>query len=154
MYDPTLGRFLSRDPLGYTGGEANLYEAFGDSPAAKRDPRGESAALTLALQTLLLIGPPHPTQVPRDDTFDHDTVSVFESNIGGSGSSSNVPQAPKLPAPSFAYIEKCFWEKHPSKPGIKDFVTRWILIPRALHERDLELHRQATAILNEMKSII
>ena len=50
-YDPDLGRFLSRDPLGYAAG-ANLYLYAGGNPAVHTDPDGEFvfalAALALA----------------------------------------------------------------------------------------------------------
>jgi hypothetical protein len=39
MYNPTLGRFLSRDPKGYDAG-MSLYQAFGGNPAVKLDPMG------------------------------------------------------------------------------------------------------------------
>ena len=38
-YDPTLGRFLSRDPIGYGGG-ANLYGYCDDDPVNAADPSG------------------------------------------------------------------------------------------------------------------
>jgi len=40
MYNPVLGRFLERDPIGYAGNSVNLYQYCGDSPCAKRDPLG------------------------------------------------------------------------------------------------------------------
>ncbi|MCA9200741.1 MAG: RHS repeat-associated core domain-containing protein [Planctomycetales bacterium] len=36
-----LGRFVSRDPIGYSGGE-NLFEFVGGSPARRLDPMGEA----------------------------------------------------------------------------------------------------------------
>jgi RHS repeat-associated protein len=39
-YSAQLGRFVSRDPIGYTGGGANLYEYVGGSPAGSVDPLG------------------------------------------------------------------------------------------------------------------
>lgn len=38
-YDPSLGRFLSQDPIGFAGG-LNLYEYAANSPAQMVDPRG------------------------------------------------------------------------------------------------------------------
>ncbi len=38
-YSPTLGRWLTRDPIGYAGG-INLYEYVGSSPAGNVDPAG------------------------------------------------------------------------------------------------------------------
>ena len=42
-YDPTSGRFLSRDPIQYAGG-ANLYEYANDNPLKYCDPSGLDAA--------------------------------------------------------------------------------------------------------------
>ena len=38
-YSPALGRFLSRDPIGYRSG-MNLYGYVGDRPMARTDPLG------------------------------------------------------------------------------------------------------------------
>ncbi len=38
-YNPTLGRWIQRDPIGYAGG-VNLYEYVGGQPAVAMDPRG------------------------------------------------------------------------------------------------------------------
>ena len=38
-YDPEMGRWLQRDPIGYADG-ANLYEAFGGNAARSSDPMG------------------------------------------------------------------------------------------------------------------
>ena len=40
MYDAELGRFVSRDPIGYYGGSGNLYRYVANSPLAWRDPMG------------------------------------------------------------------------------------------------------------------
>ena len=40
MYDPSVGRFLSEDPIGFAGGDANLYRYVGNSPTNFTDPSG------------------------------------------------------------------------------------------------------------------
>ncbi len=40
MYDPTIGRFLSEDPIGFDGGDPNLYRYVGNSPPNGTDPTG------------------------------------------------------------------------------------------------------------------
>ena len=42
-YNPTLQRFISEDPLGFGGGDANLYAYVGNDPTTFRDPTGELA---------------------------------------------------------------------------------------------------------------
>jgi RHS repeat-associated protein len=39
-YDPDLGRFLNRDPLGLAGGDLNLYRYAANNPLTKVDPFG------------------------------------------------------------------------------------------------------------------
>ncbi len=40
-YDPDLGRFLSPDPLGFAGGDVNLYAYAGNNPLVASDPSGK-----------------------------------------------------------------------------------------------------------------
>jgi len=44
-YDPTLQRFLSEDPVGFAGGDHNLYRYVGNNPANFTDPSGNWAFL-------------------------------------------------------------------------------------------------------------
>ncbi|REK22183.1 MAG: hypothetical protein DWQ42_17660 [Planctomycetota bacterium] len=39
-YDPSLGRFVQRDPIGYAAGDSNLYRYVGNSPINAVDPSG------------------------------------------------------------------------------------------------------------------
>jgi RHS repeat-associated protein len=39
-YDPSIGRFISRDPIRYRGGDANLYRYCGNNPVNGIDPDG------------------------------------------------------------------------------------------------------------------
>ncbi len=39
-YDPELGRFISRDPIGLAGGDVNLYRYAGNNPVNLIDPSG------------------------------------------------------------------------------------------------------------------
>ncbi len=40
-YHGQMGRFVSRDPIGYEGGDANLYGYVGSGPANRTDPSGQ-----------------------------------------------------------------------------------------------------------------
>jgi RHS repeat-associated protein len=42
-YDPTMGRFISEDPLGFGAGDTNLYRYVGNSSTMATDPTGEFA---------------------------------------------------------------------------------------------------------------
>ena len=40
FYDPSLGRFLNRDPIGFAGGDLNLFRYAGGNPTTYVDPTG------------------------------------------------------------------------------------------------------------------
>ncbi|MEJ7622663.1 MAG: RHS repeat-associated core domain-containing protein [Pyrinomonadaceae bacterium] len=40
FYDPVLGRFISEDPIGFGGGDVNLYGYVQNSPVRRNDPLG------------------------------------------------------------------------------------------------------------------
>ena len=42
-YDPAVGKWLSEDPIGFAGGQANLEEYVGNDPLNFTDPSGEQA---------------------------------------------------------------------------------------------------------------
>ena len=42
-YDPELGRFISEDPIGFAGGDINLYGYVGNNPLSFIDPYGNYA---------------------------------------------------------------------------------------------------------------
>jgi RHS repeat-associated protein len=46
-YSPTLGRFISEDPLGFGGGNFNLYAYANDAPVAYTDPTGLSTTIII-----------------------------------------------------------------------------------------------------------
>jgi len=39
-YDPMVGRWVSKDPILFRGGQSNLYVYVGNDPVNRRDPRG------------------------------------------------------------------------------------------------------------------
>jgi RHS repeat-associated protein len=39
-YDPSVGQFISQDPIGFSAGDANLYRYVGNSPTNFTDPSG------------------------------------------------------------------------------------------------------------------
>jgi len=53
-YNATLGRFISEDPIGFLGGQANLYAYVGDDPIDFIDPLGLKRYDPKACQTKVL----------------------------------------------------------------------------------------------------
>jgi hypothetical protein len=45
MYDPSVGRWLEKDPVGFAAGDANLYRYAGNDPVNRADPSGEAPVL-------------------------------------------------------------------------------------------------------------
>ena len=54
FYDPATGRFLSRDPIGFEAGDANLYRYVGNGPTDGVDPSGKIVWVPI----LKYFGPP------------------------------------------------------------------------------------------------
>ncbi len=46
-YNPSIGRFISQDPLGQAGSGTNLYQYANDNPVNLTDPTGQSADPTI-----------------------------------------------------------------------------------------------------------
>jgi len=53
-YDPTVGRFVTKDPIGFGGGDYNLYGYVGNNPINFSDPDGLFAQV---IPPLLIYGP-------------------------------------------------------------------------------------------------
>ena len=78
-YDPGVGRWTSKDPIGFQGRSSNLYEYVGDRPLDRVDPSGkflvifdeeETCAVLAALGLECPWGPPDP--VPADACLEDD----------------------------------------------------------------------------------
>jgi RHS repeat-associated protein len=70
-YDsPELGRFISRDPIEYGGGDINLYAYVHDNPSNSADPVGMQEIMPPALEPFLYprIIPPTPRPLPPSFT--------------------------------------------------------------------------------------
>jgi len=52
-YQPRVQRFLSEDPIGFAGGDVNLYGYVGQNPFLRTDPSGQFVLLPIALGCVL-----------------------------------------------------------------------------------------------------
>jgi RHS repeat-associated protein len=66
IYSPTLGRWLSNDPLGFDAGDVNTYRALNNNPILQIDPTGEIPPLLILGGMALgwLLFDPPPAQAP------------------------------------------------------------------------------------------
>ena len=55
-YDPQIGRFISSDPIGFLGGDINLYRYVKNNPVNLIDPSGEILNLVAIGVTVTVIG--------------------------------------------------------------------------------------------------
>ncbi|MES1188969.1 MAG: RHS repeat-associated core domain-containing protein [Myxococcales bacterium] len=55
-YDPETGRWLSKDPIRFDGGQVNLYVYVGNDPVNGWDPAGLSACGTAAAAAIAACG--------------------------------------------------------------------------------------------------
>ena len=51
-YDAKAGRFITRDPIGFDGGDVNLYVYVGNNPVNRKDPSGKFDPVLFTLQKL------------------------------------------------------------------------------------------------------
>ena len=72
MYNPQVGRFVSRDPIGFAGG-GNLWGYAGNNPITKTDPNGL-----------------YPYVVISDDAFDR--LAYSKVNLAGGSWFSETPR--------------------------------------------------------------
>ncbi|MCC7349479.1 MAG: hypothetical protein IT446_02825 [Phycisphaerales bacterium] len=73
-FDPSLGRFTSRDPLGFAAGDANLYRYVHNDPINSVDPTGLAP----------LVAPPSSTAVRLSQAFE-------QALMGGARTVSEAP---------------------------------------------------------------
>jgi len=66
IYSPTLGRWLSNDPLGFDAGDVNTYRALTNNPILQVDPTGKIPPLLILGGMALgwLLFDPPPAQAP------------------------------------------------------------------------------------------
>ncbi|MDB9524571.1 RHS repeat-associated core domain-containing protein [Oscillatoria sp. CS-180] len=78
-YDGNLGRFISQDPIGFRGGDENLYGYVSNSPINATDPSGrESAQLTTLLQQTRP-GNSKRVRIHEPESADYETAFILST---------------------------------------------------------------------------
>jgi RHS repeat-associated protein len=85
-YDPSVGRFVSEDPLGFGGGDVNLYAYVRNNPVKLVDPSGKNPILIAILAGLYYFFSHHdianaPTS-PTDQVYDYDAAYNPQVQLG------------------------------------------------------------------------
>lgn len=78
-YDSTTGRWVSRDPIGFRGGQSNLYCYVGNDPVNRHDPSG------LQDNYPVRFGAPTAAQTSGGSPSFRYNASCWLSNAGGNG---------------------------------------------------------------------
>ena len=79
-YDAKAGRFFSEDPIGFEGGDLNLYAYVGGNPVVGIDPKGLSTAMSTP-EMLLPTKKDSIAQIERNLQYSHLKDNLIQSNL-------------------------------------------------------------------------
>jgi RHS repeat-associated protein len=123
--DPATGRWISQDPIGFGGGDANLYRYVGNSPTNATDPSGlkkydPDAIIKKATRTLQL--------AVKNGSLTQDEASlrieILKASLGHQmGFNSGETPDPK------------YWRLDKSKSSRGEYVLRDGLVAEGIHSR-------------------
>jgi len=88
-YHPRLQRFIAEDPIGFLGGDVNLYGYVSDNPVMRRDPRG--LWIPQAIGTLVGMGVGGIGAYINDPTASLQTILQSAAVGGAAGLASTLP---------------------------------------------------------------
>lgn len=95
-YDPKTGRFISEDPIGFAGGDTNLYAYVRSNPGTGTDPHG---LLSLTVDPNSPFGRRMAKMTPLERfLFPLDFVMPMSVGVKGAGTAARVCKPSNLPA--------------------------------------------------------
>ena len=146
QYDPQIGRFTSEDPIGFAGGDINLYGYVKNNPLSSTDPSGlTEEAMIWRMQ--YHNDPGTREYVSKwDNCFSRCLLSIYGLTglIGGAAVASGQPISPKpfvtpgsspATSPASKTLSELFPQKLPWRvwaPTLKNPGARSIVIGRVL----------------------
>jgi RHS repeat-associated protein len=90
-YDPAMGRFTNRDPIGYDAEDVNLYRYVNNSPIIHNDPIGEAiTSLDGAIEACMKL----PTAAARAKCLE-DLFSLYKETGGFAGDLAKLEKCAK-----------------------------------------------------------
>ena len=78
-YDSELGKFVSQDPIGFEGGDTNLYGYVGNSPVENRDPSGQESVQLTALLTQTKPGDSSRVRIHQPGSSDYQSAFILST---------------------------------------------------------------------------
>lgn len=118
-YDPGVGRFTSKDPIGYSGG-LNLYSYVSDQPTGDVDPKGLYTGS--GAEVFPTIPDSHPTISPAPSD-PHPTIGPIPAGCD--------PWCPKNPVKEYyKCISYCGWTKLSGADLVLDFIAWPAEVPK------------------------
>ena len=105
-YDPEMGRFLTKDPIGLAGGDTNLYRYCGNDPVNCVDPRGTDSIYISAGGA---IGTRYQNTAGVTEAYSgvivgYENGSIYAGGISGAGMGTNIAGITAGVGPSIGYI--------------------------------------------------
>jgi hypothetical protein len=89
FYDGNLGRFISEDPIGFAGGDINLYGYVRNNPAMMRDPSGKIPPVIGVIVVVGILIATSPSYVnapgPGDKTYSSQSPIMENALFGAVG---------------------------------------------------------------------
>jgi RHS repeat-associated protein len=127
-YDVETGRFLTRDPIGFSAGDSNFFRPMGNNPANAVDPWGLDVFLVYATKypwhAWVVIGGKDPVPLPNSAGFGH-SFGAYPSKTAweawGSPAEIHHPDEYEQSGVDFTY------EQWKTTPEMERKLEQWIL---------------------------
>jgi len=109
MYDPTIGRFISQDPIAFAGGDANLYRYVKNSPTTTTDPGGLSPTQNAAVFPSQVINYVKGLEAKNPKMSPGEILDLFQNSMVSEFAQEAVPFAVEIGLADATKKGKCPW---------------------------------------------